>query len=150
MIHVGFTGTQVGMTQQQIVKVVLVLTNLGRALWAHHGDCVGADAQFHEICRSHGFVAGITGHIPDNDKKRAFCQFDVEAEPREYLVRNRDIVNVSDVMIATPRQAVNQPVGSGTWYTIRYTRRQGKPLALVLPSGEVQYERWPTQTRLLL
>lgn len=149
MIHVGFTGTQVGMNNAQGMSVKNVLFGLQRSFWGHHGDCIGADAQFHVICRSFQLLCGgVTGHVPDNDKKRAFCQFDVEAEPREYLVRNRDIVNVSDIMIATPRQADEQPFGSGTWYTVRYARRVKKPLALVLPSGRIEYERWPTQVQL--
>lgn len=149
MIHVGFTGTQVGMTSAQGLSVKNVLFGLQRSFWAHHGDCVGADAQFHVICRSFQLLcAGITGHIPDDDSKRAFCQFDSVMPARPYLVRNKDIVVVSDVMVATPRQVEEQFIGSGTWFTIRCTRRRSKPLALVLPSGEVQYERWPTQVRL--
>lgn len=148
MIHVGFTGTQVGMTFQQKMACIDVLDGLRRAFWAHHGDCIGADEHFHALCRMRPHCAGITGHIPDNDKKRAFCQFDVELMPKPYLVRNRDIVVDVDIMIATPRQADDQPFGSGTWWTIRCARRIGQPLALVLPSGQVEYERWPTQVRL--
>lgn len=145
MIHVGFTGTQVGMTHAQKAVVWHRLTDAGD-FWAHHGDCVGADADFHEICRSFTQrCKGITGHIPDNDSKRAFCQFDSVMPPRPYLVRNKDIVVISDVMVAAPRQVEEQRIGSGTWATIRCTRRRDKPLALVLPSGEVRYERWPTQ-----
>lgn len=141
MIHVGFTGTQRGMAMPHMLSVRRVLAGLGRPLWAHHGDCIGADKDFHDLCREtcRGIVAGITGHPPDNPVKRAFCQFDVLLEPKPYLVRNHDIVDDTSIMIATPGEA-DEVVRSGTWATVRYARAQRRPLYLVLPSGEVRYE----------
>jgi hypothetical protein len=107
---------------------------------AHHGDCVGADAEFHQLCT--GFKWWMVGH-PSTHNLRAFCDFDETRAPKSPLVRNRDIVQESGVMIATPFESVEKESG-GTWRTIKLTRRGGKPLVLVLPDGTVSYERWPT------
>jgi hypothetical protein len=107
----------------------------------HHGDCVGADVEAHKIAltRAHR----VTVHPPIDDSNRARLTSGTHWRvPKPYLVRNADIVSESDVMIACPFEADEQPRG-GTWATIRMTRKAGKPLALVLPDGTVSYERWP-------
>ena len=137
-LHVGFTGTQKGMTENQAARVRSLLVELG-ATDAHHGDCIGADADFHAMCLELGLRVHI--HPPANDTKRAFCQGAVStATPREYLTRNRDIVDASHVLIAAPRGAKEQR-RSGTWATIRNARTAGKPLHLVFPDGSVQTEK---------
>jgi predicted Rossmann fold nucleotide-binding protein DprA/Smf involved in DNA uptake len=59
--------------------------------------------------------------------------------PRPYLVRNRDIVDVCNLLLATPGGTVEQ-LRSGTWATIRYARRIGRPVWIVFPNGEVRKE----------
>lgn len=146
MIRVGFTGTQRGMTHAQRAQVEWVLTSLGDQVWAHHGDCIGADADFHAIClRLRPWtVAGITGHPPENPIKRAFCDFDEICEPAPYLVRNQDIVVIAERMIATPGE-MEEVQRSGTWSTVRAARRGRRPLAIVYPNGLLVTERWSTQ-----
>lgn len=143
VIHVGFTGTRNGMSSRQRDTVSALLRRLeprrgGLYLVGHHGDCAGADAEFHDMLRtmSHTFVIG---HPPHDPRLRAHCQFDEERPPKGYLTRNRDIVDEADVMIATPYEAVRQARG-GTWYTIDYAVELGRPLAIVLPDGEAVYE----------
>ena len=85
---VGFTGSRVGMTGPQSA---IVLKLLAKAAEAHHGDCVGADEQFHELCRIAGVPVVI--HPPDDDKLRAFCEGAIRVEaPRPYLVRNASLL----------------------------------------------------------
>lgn len=48
MIHIGFTGTQRGMTGVQIRVVMQLLISLA-ATDVHHGDCIGSDDDFHLI-----------------------------------------------------------------------------------------------------
>ena len=60
---------------------------------------------------------------------------------RPYFVRDRDIVNESKAMVAVPNSPVEKSNG-GTWYTINYSRLQGKPLAIVWPNGHITYENW--------
>ena len=142
MKHIGFTGTRHGMTREQALAVVIVAASYvkqGERWTAHHGDCIGADEGFHDL--AHNVGATIVGH-PSTHNLRAYREFDVEHDRKAPMVRNADIVRESDVMIACPYEATEQPRG-GTWATIRMARMARKPLAIVLPDGTVQRERWP-------
>lgn len=135
--RVGFTGTQVGMTPEQLTEVdVLLFNNLPTSV-AHHGDCIGADAQFHHLSRLNGLE--LHGHPPLNPSKRAFCEFysteEVEEE-KDYLERDHDIVDQVDWMIACPR-GFQEELRSGTWATIRYARKVKKPGYIIWPDGKV-------------
>lgn len=129
--RVGFTGTREGMTDAQRAKVNRLLRELA-PIWAHHGDCIGADDQFHDLAKLAG--AKIMLHPPEKAGLRAFRIGDDIAFEKPYLSRNQDIVNACEVLIATPKEAEEQTTG-GTWYTIRYARNQGRKTVVVLPDG---------------
>ena len=72
-------------------------------------------------------------HPPNIKDKRAFCndyRFSFPEKP--YLERNHDIVDNSDVLIATPKESVEQ-IRSGTWATIRYAKKLNKPIMIMEP-----------------
>ena len=154
-LRIGFTGTQVGMTSAQRLTIGGMLTGLGGPFrdgqpptWgarAHHGDCVGADAEFHQLCRFHGLW--IVGHPPLNSSRRAWCQFDAIMPEAEYLERNRAIVDACSVLFAAPREP-NEQARSGTWSTVRAARRAGKPHIVIMPNGAAvpddNYVKWVT------
>lgn len=127
---VGITGTRHGCTLDQLYRLTDRLKSLG-ATELHHGDCCGADSQAHDIARRLELL--IVGHPPIDDKLRAFRKCDIMREPKDYLIRNRDIVNESDFLIALPFQNNNVARGSGTWYTIRYARKVNCPLQIIAP-----------------
>jgi predicted Rossmann fold nucleotide-binding protein DprA/Smf involved in DNA uptake len=52
--------------------------------------------------------------------------------PLDPLVRNKVIVNISDVILATPFED-KEVMRSGTWSTIRYARKVGKTPIIILP-----------------
>lgn len=146
MTTLGFTGTQLGMTRHQLKMVGLIVSekeNNGRGLvpvysHARHGMCIGADKQFHDICRGYGLY--IIGH-PGVDKygksdKRAKCDVDELMPEKEYLFRNDDIVRSSDILLATPKED-HEELRSGTWSTIRRARRVHLPHIIVWPDGSV-------------
>ena len=119
-LHIGFSGTRYGMTEAQSDAVVDLLDETLRlhGFIAHHGDCVGADAQFHRICRApRGGPVAIEVH-PGLPKWRAWCQGDMAHRPALYRERNRAIVDACSVIIAAPYENEPQPRG-GTWATIR-------------------------------
>jgi hypothetical protein len=116
----GFTGSRKGMTENQLKNFVYLLGRL-QPTEIHLGDCVGADEEAFKYAKMFRPEMTFIGHIPSDDKLRAFCQYDVEWEPKDYLARNRDIVDCSQVIIATPRSN-----SKGTNYTIRYAETQGK------------------------
>jgi len=131
----GFTGTQNGMTEAQKAALRNYL-NGGEGEF-HHGDCIGADAQAHEIAQEFGYCPVL--HPPTNYSKRAWCEVPshLMRPERSYLDRNRCIVDATIALIATPAEFEEQPRG-GTWYTVRYARKQGKPVVLILPDGSIQ------------
>jgi hypothetical protein len=154
VIHVGFTGTRHGMSEAQASRVKELVANLARidSLTCHHGDCIGADSMFHDIARFHDARVTIhpgqsSNHEAHRDKLRAFRHGDITHAPLGHFARNRVIVTEADVMIGTPLEMTHQDRG-GTWFTIDYAKKVGRPLAIVLRGGEVDYScgeglRWP-------
>lgn len=144
VIHIGFTGTRNGMTDRQLAMVLLIVRDQVRMpsgvrdLTAHHGDCLGADAQFHRIARD---VPGswLVGHIPAIDVDRAFCAFDEVRDPLPYMRRNREIVRAAHLMIAAP-PTLEELQHGGTWRTIGLARKANVPLAIVRLDGTVTWE----------
>ena len=132
-MRAGFTGSRRGMTgkQKQVVKDLL-----GGASEFHHGDCVGSDEQAHDIARNIGLSVVI--HPPSDDSLRAWCDGDVILQPKNYLERNKNIVNSTDFLIATPSEESGEQLRSGTWATIRYARKFKKKIFVVRPSGLIE------------
>lgn len=129
-MKIGFTGTQNGMTKEQRYMLFYVLTECEGEF--HHGDCIGADAQAHDIAEERGLHIVI--HPPDIMKKRAFKRGSQIRQAKPYLYRNRDIVNECDELIATPKEFDEQK-RSGTWSTIRYARKMKKKVTIIYPNG---------------
>jgi hypothetical protein len=103
----------------------------------HHGDCVGSDQEASEridyvVNKALSLGCKIVGHPPDKDDLRAFVRCDELRERKPYLDRNRDIVNESDILIATPA-TLWEMQRSGTWATVRYARRVDKPVVVLPP-----------------
>lgn len=137
----GFTGTQRGMTEAQRLSVLRLLGDL-KVTTVRHGMCEGADQEFHQIARNLNLrVFGHPGVTWDGRVwKRAIVICDHEAPPAPFLVRNRDIIGFSGVMIATPGETF-EVVRSGTWATIRHTGKPTvlKPLYIVWPNGGQEF-----------
>jgi len=123
----GITATQEGMSAKQLAQLRVELQGFNVL---HHGDCVGGDAQADALGRELGMLIVI--HPPDNDSKRAFCEQpeDVVHEPKPYLDRNHDIVDSSHELFAGPKTDIEE-LRSGTWATVRYARKTGKPVTLL-------------------
>jgi hypothetical protein len=140
---IGFTGTRIGMTSAQKQRVISFLSRIKHEFpnhewWGHHGDCIGADEDFHNLLRKADFK--IYGHPPGNPKLRAFLTFDDCDKPEIYRIRNHNIVRESRILIATPRlpEQDSSQGYSGTWATVRYARQRKKPYIVIMPDGERQ------------
>lgn len=139
-VHVGFTGTKKGLMFPQLAALHTTMARLfGEGFRTlHHGDCVGGDAEAHRVWREHpGGLVHL--HPPLDTTGRAFCDFDLTEEPRDFLVRNHDIAVATSVLVAAPRRTVEER-RSGTWATVRYARQCGSRVLLVMPNGEVVEE----------
>jgi hypothetical protein len=144
---IGFTGTQRGMSEAQKREVKAIITKFvsqqptdGMIFHqAHHGDCIGADAEFNELvdnkwCLTYSHPASDVA-----ESKKAHCQCDDINPAKPALIRNHDIVYVADLMIACPGQ-FKEAQRSGTWATIRYARKCHKPLIVISPDGTIMRE----------
>lgn len=131
MMRLGFTGTQRGMTMSQVQRFKDLVVRLS-PLEFHHGDCVGADEEAHAIVRMVAPLCVIVIHPPTNGSKRAFCVGNRILPPREYLVRNRNIVEAVHRLAACPKSPVEQ-LRSGTWSTVRRARQAGLQVDLITP-----------------
>jgi hypothetical protein len=137
-MKIGFTGSKNGMTEQQKeVLAKLEVFTTGR-VEVHHGDCIGSDADFHNIIRSISQKIIIITHPgfpaknPQDLSLRAYCKSDNTTMAKSFFVRNRDIVDLTDLLIATP--ASKRETG-GTWFTINYSRQLNKKRIIIYPDG---------------
>jgi hypothetical protein len=125
----GFTGTREGMTERQKTALSLIIDGFGLF---RHGDCIGADEEAAHVVNTVNTTM-IIAHPPINPKLRSKTTInDLVLPEKEYLERDRDIVDNSDVLIAAPKSLTPEP-RSGTWYTINYAKAQGKPIIILHP-----------------
>lgn len=136
---IGFTGTQRGMSRDQKASVRDFLRKCREegATWFHHGDCIGADEEADAIAKSLGYEVAL--HPPKNPVKRAFCTASRYYPEAEYLIRNHRIVDVTGILLATPKTTLDE-LRSGTWATWRYAKKTGRTRVLVPPNGLFHYE----------
>jgi hypothetical protein len=131
-MKIGFSGTRKGMSVNQKLVLRSLLLRLQPSEF-HHGDCLGADLDAHRLVKaisSEGYPK-IVIHPPEMQNFRAFCTGDVIHNPAPYLIRNRAIVDETDVLIVAPFQ--NDEVRrSGTWATARYAMKDGKPVIILM------------------
>lgn len=132
MTVIGFTGSQLGSTPEQRAVLWQLLEG---ATEFHHGDCIGADAEAHQVAVRRGIPVVV--HPPVNESKRAWCtDGDVTVlPPLPYLVRNHSISDTCDTIVAAPSGP--EVLRSGTWATVRYARKTGTPVIVIAPDGTV-------------
>jgi len=135
-MKVGFTGTRKGMSFNQKQAFVNFLEeHLLEITELHHGDCVGADKESHDLFNEIYLLKGFDKrktiiHPPANKKNRAFCE-GIVLQEKAYLERNKDIIDSSDIIIAAPDSDIEK-LRSGTWHAIRYAKKQHKD-TIILP-----------------
>lgn len=135
----GMTGSRDGMSEFAMSKLIEFL-DTHRVSEAHHGDCIGADEEFHEQCESRNIP--IVVHPPLNGSMRAYKPSSKILEPKGYLKRNKNIVDASDFIIAFP-STHTEVLRSGTWATIRYAKKQKKPILIIYPTTDYRGRNSP-------
>src|SRR5258706_5332606 len=130
-MKIGFTGTQKGMTDYQKNKL---RTSLSTIIVLHrgefqYGDCIGADEVAFNIAIQYGLFTVC--HPPINESKRAFTSCDVMLPAKDYIARNHDIVDDTDILYACPDGP--EKLRIGTWATIRYALKQKKKVVIFHP-----------------
>jgi hypothetical protein len=129
------------MTPSQKVSFQRLLDEL-HVTELHHGDCVGADAEAHDLAREVGIK--IVVHPPVGKERRAFKVGDEIRGELANLDRNREIVKaVGGALIACP-SGFTEFLRSGTWATVRYASKYCSAIWIILPDGRVEVrEREP-------
>ncbi len=134
-MNIGFTGTRRGMTEAQKLSFLDLLRILG-VQRLHHGDCVGADDEAATMADNRKIT--VVSHPPVDTSHQAHNEFSVEVRgPKTHFARNRDIVDETDGLIATPCDSTRQNRG-GTWYTVSYAEKRDKPFWIIWPDGTVE------------
>ena len=147
IFKIGVTGTQDGITARQLEAFGTLIghyvVDIGVAdLELHHGMCVGADATADLIARSVGIRR--VGHPPTNESKMADLEPDELRPAKPYLVRDQDIVDEGDALIALPKQD-HEVLRSGTWATVRMAVKRGLATVIIWPDGKM--EVWNVRER---
>lgn len=140
---IGITGTRLGATrlQMRVLMGTLLLyykTMPAEPIELHHGACVGVDEQAALLGKALNFR--VIAHPPTNHAYLSQISLTVSKlvlPEAEYLERDRDIVDNSQLLIALPNTTAENP-RSGTWYTYNYAQGKNKTLMLILPDGTVR------------
>ncbi len=138
----GFTGSRYGMSTEQkatFKSLLYELTNDGHTIKEfHHGGCVGADSNAHYFVRVLMPGCHIVIHQGPANKTefKSWVRGDTMLAPKAFLARNIDIIDASDLMIATPLEEAEPVRGGGTWHTVRNARRLNRPLKIIWPNGD--------------
>jgi hypothetical protein len=139
-MKIGMTGCRNGLSKSGSDFLEKFLNdNAINITEAHHGDCVGSDADFHGTLKSYNIADdNIYIHPPKDKKFRAFCKGGKVLPEKNYIDRNHDIVDDSDMLIAFP-STEHSVTRSGTWATVRYAKKTNKKIIIVYPSGNIDY-----------
>lgn len=142
-MKLAFTGTRQGMTDAQRQTVKRLLETL-KPTEVHHGDCVGSDDDFANICHNLDARPRIVAHpgksatgMDDHDLRAHNAHNDEILPIETHFKRNRTMVKLSPVLIATPYESAHQKTG-GTWYTIDLAKKSQSTVFVVWPDGSVE------------
>ena len=137
-VRLGFAGPRKGVNDEQFLSLERMLTLVPGILEGHHGDGVGGDVDFHQLCRQLEIPIHI--HPPKKSSNRAFCKGAIAtAKKRDGSRRNRDIVESTDLLLAIPPKD-KEVVSSGIWASVRHARKLGRCVLIVRTNGEIVAE----------
>lgn len=121
----GVTGSRWHPSEDARIRIMEFLSaNVDDIESLHHGVCVGCDEYVATLARDLGIVTH--GHPPTNQEFMSSFVSVYTEPPKSYLARNRDIVDVSDFLLAIPRED-----SKGTRYTMTYARKRGVPMEVI-------------------
>lgn len=139
-LHIGFSGTRCGMTLLQrraVYRVFRWYRDNRNAITVHHGSCVGADAEAHDIARMLGLAVALHPGVSakGDSPYRAECAT-LEGErvwmPRDYRTRNAAVVACTGVLVAAPH---GEMPSHGTEHAISCAVKLERPVVVVSADG---------------
>jgi hypothetical protein len=146
MRKLGFTGTRNQLTMQQRTWLVEFVKET-QPEEAAHGDCIGADEEFHSILRAYARSCRIEIWPSIHPTMRAYCDGDIIHESLPSLERDQLIVDFATEFVGCP--PTNKEITrSGSWATLRkarkkYRRNELDALYVVYPDGYIAHgDNW--------
>jgi len=137
-MHLAITGTRKGLTETQFNVIKQFITEDNTVTHFHEGDCIGVDQQVTLMFQNLRPEVTVICHPPERVRTRAFGECDEIKPARGYLQRDQDMVNDSIYLWVCPDGP--EIIRSGTWTTVRYARKKGIPITIIMPNGIVIYE----------
>ena len=139
MVVVGFVGTGRGMAVKQYAMVAMLIRQLhGQgAFHLHHGQKVGACQEVHDLAIKWDYTVYL--HPPDTARGVAACAQGIKLPPAPPGTRNRNIVDVCDVLLVAPGERLEN-MANGTWQAVRYAREIERSTIIIYPNGNVSVE----------
>lgn len=132
-MKVGFTGSRHGMTYKQKQEFSAFLEyNRSKITQLHMGHAQGADTDASILVRKLLPKVKIVSHPPKDTRLESDFEADIVLPRKDYLVRNQDIVDICDILVATPETSEEQ-LRSGTWATIRRAKKANKQVLILNP-----------------
>lgn len=132
-MKLGMTGNRNGLSEKQksVFRDFLFVNTISAF---HHGDCIGSDADAHDIADEEGVPIHV--HPPINPTLRAYKDGVIIHPEKDYLARNRDIVCDTDLLVGFPGQMFE--TRGGTWYTINYAKKNFLRYMIIWPDGTIE------------
>lgn len=128
-MKIGVTGTREGLSGKRLASLRRFIYDLNyHNTTVLHGMCKGVDEQVNHFCFL--FNLRTIGYPGTEGQARSMKCTDV-LPVRPFLERNKDIVNDCDLLIGCPSDPNKEELRSGTWSTIRYARKIGKPILII-------------------
>lgn len=148
---VSFTGTSQGMTAQQRAVFEAWLDS-EKPDQLFHGACVGADEQavvLADQMNRRPYIIACPGYrmndpaAVERERSQVAMELsDLRMGPQTMFARNRHMVLSTRILVATPWQGRElEPAfnsGGGTWFTIHYAMRLGRPIHIIWPGGDIE------------
>ena len=149
---IGATGTRESVSNAQRAWVYQTFEDGvadGSIRRVHHGACTGADEFIHEAAIECGLFVEVWPPIKTNYLS-AQCLYGHRLvtvhRAMPYLNRDREIVKAgTDGLIALPKQDAEPSPESwgGTWYTVNFAVRIGRPVRICYPNGRTELRVTP-------
>jgi hypothetical protein len=148
-IRLGITGSRELPTEPQeyhlglLIHTAMRLTRGDRLV--HHGCATGTDETAHQYAlsipdiRIHGYPGYGANYTTAYRMKIRPDEFTKLHPAKRYGERNHDIIRASNLLIACPQYPERDPrsARSGTWQTVRLSRRSHIPAIIISSNGHV-------------
>lgn len=130
-MNIGFTGTQRGLTEFQKQTLTDIVNSLPLVKCTFNfGMCWGADTEAYHIIKESVRDIKIIGY-PGTVTQSTSMKVDVLNPVEKFLIRNRKIVDNSQLLIVCPKND-KEELRSGTWATYRYARKTNTDCIIII------------------